>query len=63
MDSNGWLKIVLEKMEKDIAEVKSELKLLREERAWTKGAFWVATIMVSGFATLAFHLLEIILRV
>lgn len=58
MDDHGWLRVVIEQMQDDMTEMKSDIKLLLEAKAETKGK----TYVIVGIITIAINLAAILLR-
>ncbi len=48
MNSDSWIQILLEKMHKDIDEIKKDVKDLKERKFKIEGAYVALTIVTSG---------------
>lgn len=59
METNGWLKVLLEKMDDDISEIKNDVRILREFRWRVVGGVTVICVIV----TVAIDLVNIWVRV
>lgn len=57
-ETNGWLKLMLEKMQEDMSEMKEDIRLLREERAKQHGV----AVVIAVIATCVINLLAVWLR-
>lgn len=52
METSGWLRVVVEQIQDDLTELKTDVKILLEERAEKRGKIYVMT----GLITLAINL-------
>lgn len=58
-----WLKVVIEQIQDDLAEIRIDMKTLLEERAESRGKRIVTHSLVSAVVVFAYHLATIWFRV
>lgn len=58
MENNGWLKILVEKIQTDLTELKADVKVLLDERAEKRGK----TYVVVGLITIGINLVAMWLQ-
>lgn len=62
MENQGWLKVVINQMQKDLADLRKDMKILLEERAIAKGRMYVISGLIAGTVGFGTELVAMWLR-